>query len=97
MSNKFHSAIVNDVAKQTGKPVKEVNEIINKFLCELSVSLRNGDSVIIRDFGSMKVTTRAARSGRNLHTGEAIVIPAKEVVTFKPANRILEYAQIYKD
>ena len=95
MTNKFHSAIVKDVATKTGKPVKEVNEIINSFLCELSDSLRESTAVTVRDFGSFKLSSRAERTGRNPHTGEAIVIPAKTVVTFKPASRILQYAQLY--
>lgn len=97
MSNKYHSAIVKDVAKQTGKSVDEVNTIINKFLIQLSDSLREGTAVTIRDFGSFKMATRAARTGRNIRTGEPIEIPEKQVVSFKAASRILDYAQIYKD
>ena len=97
MANKYHSAIVKDVAKKTGKKVQEVNKIINEFLMGVSESLNEGDSVTIRDFGSYKLATRAARTGRNPYTGETIEIPEKKVVTFKPANRILVYSQLYKD
>lgn len=97
MSNKYHSAIVKEVAKKTGKPVKEVNEIINKFLMGISDSLREGDGVTIRDFGFYKLSKRSARTYRNPRTGEAVEAPEKEVVTFKPSSRILEYSQIYKD
>ena len=96
MTSKFHSAIVKEVASKTGKSVKEVNEIINSFLCELSDSLREGSAVTVRDFGSFKLAQRAERTGRNPHTGESIVVPAKKVVTFKPASRILQYGQLYK-
>lgn len=97
MANKYHSAIVKNVAKQTGCSVNDVNNIINKFLIELSDSLREGTTVTVRDFGTFKLTTRAARTGRNIQTGEIIEIPEKQVVSFKPASRILEYAQIYKN
>ena len=97
MSNKYHSAIVKEVAIKTGKPVKEVKEIVDKFLIGISDSLREGNGVTIRDFGSYKLSKRAARTGRNPYTGETIEIPEKEVVTFKPASCILEYSQIYKD
>lgn len=97
MANKYHSAIVKDVAKKTGKTVNEINDVINKYLCELSDSLREGDVITIRDLGTFKLTTRAARTGRNIQTGETIEIPEKQVVTFKPSTRILEYSQIHKD
>jgi len=97
MTNKYHSAIVKDVAKQTGKSVDEVNAIINKFLIQVSESLREGTSVTVRDFGTFKMATRAARMGRNIQTGEAIEIPEKQVVSFKASSRFLDYAQIYKD
>lgn len=96
MNSKFHSAIVKDVANKTGKPVKEVTDIINTFLCEISESLREGTTVTIRDFGSFKLSQRSERTGRNPYSGETIVIPAKTVVTFKPASRILQYEQLYK-
>ena len=97
MSNKYHSAIVKEVAKKTGKPIKDVNVIINKFLIGISDSLREGDGVTIRDFGFYKVSKRAARNYRNPRTGVMVKAPEKDIVTFKPSNRILEYSQIYKD
>ena len=96
MTSKFHSAIVKDVAAKTGKSVKEVNEIINCFFCEVSDALREGTAVTVRDFGSFKLSQRAERTGRNLHNGETIIIPARTVVAFKPASRILQYGQLYK-
>ena len=87
---------VKDVDNKTGKPVKEVTDIINTFLCEISESLREGTAVTIRDFGSVKLSQRSERTGRNPYSGETIVIPAKPVVTFKPASRILQYEQLYK-
>ncbi len=46
-------------------------------------SLKNGDSVTLVGFGTFSVSQRAARTGRNPRTGEAITIPASRSPKFK--------------
>jgi len=46
-------------------------------------SLKNGDQVTLVGFGSFLVRDRAARTGRNPRTGEAIEIAAAKVPGFK--------------
>ena len=46
-------------------------------------SLKNGDQVTLVGFGSFLVRDRAARTGRNPRTGEAIQIAAAKVPGFK--------------
>ncbi len=45
-------------------------------------ALGNGDAVTLTGFGSFKVSTRAARKGRNPQTGQEIDIPASKGVKF---------------
>ena len=49
----------------------------------VTVSLQNGDPVVILNFGTFTVKERAAREGRNPSTGEKIKINAAKVVGFK--------------
>lgn len=95
-NNKYHSEIVKDIAKQTGKPMTQVSEIIDAFLCGISDTLNENTIVTIRDFGSFRLSQRSERTSHNPITGEKMTIPAKEVVTFKPAKKIRAYSQIYK-
>ena len=44
-----------------------------------------GGKVAFTGFGSFEVSKRAARTGRNPQTGEAIKIPAKTVLKFRIA------------
>lgn len=44
-----------------------------------------GERVILRDFGSFVRKARAATTARNPKTGEAIQVPAKNVLGFKAA------------
>ncbi|MEZ4454243.1 MAG: HU family DNA-binding protein [Nannocystaceae bacterium] len=41
-------------------------------------------------FGTFTVATRGARPGRNPRTGEAIVVDARQVVSFTPGTRLKE-------
>jgi nucleoid DNA-binding protein len=46
--------------------------------------------VRIHDLGTFTLRQRAARQGRNPHTGEAVAIPPKKFVKFVPASAFKE-------
>ncbi len=46
-------------------------------------ALKSGDSISLVGFGTFSVRKRAARTGRNPRTGEAIKIKASKVPAFK--------------
>ncbi len=50
----------------------------------VATSVRGSGGFSWRGFGTFKTKVRAAKKGRNPKTGEAIEIPAKSTVTFKP-------------
>lgn len=56
----------------------------------VTVSLQNGDPVVILNFGTFTVKERAAREGRNPSTGEKIKINAAKVVGFKAGKALKE-------
>ena len=51
-------------------------------------SLKKGDMVTLVGFGSFYADKRAARSGRNPRTGEAIKIKAAKVPKFRPGKAL---------
>jgi DNA-binding protein HU-beta len=51
-------------------------------------ALLGGSSAILTGLGSFKVVSRAARTGRNPGTGQAIRIPACKVVKYTMGKRI---------
>ena len=53
-------------------------------------TLANGGEVALVGFGTFSVTAKAARTGRNPKTGEAIQIAAKKVPTFKAGKALKE-------
>ncbi|MDA8149722.1 MAG: integration host factor subunit beta [Nitrospiraceae bacterium] len=63
--------------------------MIDLFLDGMKEALGSGDTVELRDFGVLRVRSRAPRKGRNPKTGEKVMVAGKKVVYFKPS-RILK-------
>jgi integration host factor subunit beta len=51
-------------------------------------SLRTGDKIEIRGFGSFRTRERLARIGRNPKTGDRVEVPAKRIPYFKPSKEL---------
>jgi integration host factor subunit beta len=51
-------------------------------------SLRVGDKIEIRGFGSFRTRQRKPRVGRNPKTGERVEVPAKKIPFFKPSKEL---------
>lgn len=64
-------------------PKKEADLLVNTFLDSIVGSLKEGDGVELRGFGSFRLRDRKARTGRNPRSGVTIEVPPKRVVYFK--------------
>lgn len=53
-------------------------------------TLADGDKVTLIGFGTFSVNKRAARTGRNPHTGKEIKIKAKKVTKFKAGSKLAD-------
>ena len=71
------------VAEQAGLSKKDAEAAVNAALDAITAALQEGDKVQLVGFGSFEVKSRAARTGRNPKTKEAIEIPASKVPVFK--------------
>lgn len=76
--------IVLNIAKKTSLKQTEVKKIVQLMLNYILDSLVKGETVELRNFGIFKVKSRKAKMGRNPRTGEAVPVPPKKAVTFKP-------------
>ena len=47
--------------------------------------LENGNDVLLSGFGKFYVRDKSERRGRNPQTGDAMMLDARRVVTFKPS------------
>ena len=66
---------------------------IERLFSTVQETLKQNDKVQIPGFGSFEVRERAARTGRNPHTGETIEIAAAKVPAFKPEKGLKDAIQ----
>lgn len=80
--------LVVQVAEAVKISRAEADMIVTGVLDSIVDSLRNGEKVEFRGFGSFRTRTRAARSARNPKSGETVSVPAKTIPFFKPAKQL---------
>lgn len=66
----------------------DATKALNAFLDVVMDALKKGEKVTLVGFGTLSVAERAARAGINPVTKEAIEIPARKVVKFKPSTEL---------
>ena len=76
---------VTQAAELSRKDSETVVEIVFESIVK---SLRAGDKIEIRGFGSFRSRQRKARVGRNPKTGERVEVPPKTVPYFKPSKEL---------
>ncbi len=74
--------IVEAIADHFEFTKRQSGEVVDFVLDEITAALKAGDKVQLIPFGSFVVRERAARTGRNPQTGDAIKIAARRVPAF---------------
>jgi DNA-binding protein HU-beta len=76
------SELVAQVAEKTGQSTKVVAAVVDAVFESISDTVAAGGQVNVVGFGAFSRTSRAARTGRNPNSGEALVIPASTAPKF---------------
>lgn len=76
--------MVVHIASQAKVKQGDVKKVIQRSLDYIIKALAEGKKVELRNFGVFKVKSRKSRMGRNPRTGEAVSVPPRKVVVFKP-------------
>lgn len=82
--------LINAVAEKADMAKVDARKAVDAVVDAIKEELKKDGKVALVGFGTMLVTKRDARQGRNPRTGKDIKIPAKKVVKFKPALNILK-------
>ena len=82
--------IVEKVQTQAGLSRREAIDMVESVLSLMKDTLESGKDITISGFGKFVVKHKRDRNGRNPQTGEAIVIDARRVITFKLSPRLRE-------
>lgn len=88
--------LIKEAAQKSGLSQKDAQRIIDSTLSVISDHLRNGEEVIIPDFGKLSVKNVPERTGTNPQTKEKITIAAHSKVVFKPYSLITLYSTKYQ-
>ena len=75
--------LVAAIAEKTGLTKKDAEKALKAFTDVIAAELVKGEKVQLVGFGTFEVAERAARTGKNPQTGEAINIPASKAPKFK--------------
>ncbi len=82
--------LADSIADAHGLSHKQANEVLSGTIALMAGHLKKGERVRIAGLGTFEVRKRAARTGRNPATGEAIKIKASKKVAFRAAEDLNE-------
>jgi integration host factor subunit beta len=82
--------LVDEVARVVGLTKKQAETIVNIVFDSIVESLRAGQKIELRGFGSFRLRSRKSRTGRNPKTGEKVEVPSKKIPYFKPGKELKE-------
>ncbi len=82
--------LVDEVARVVQLTKKQAESIVNIVFDSIVESLRSGQKIELRGFGSFRLRSRKSRTGRNPKTGEKVEVPSKKIPYFKPGKELKE-------
>lgn len=86
--------IIQQIAEKTGVPKVDVLVTIEAFFKEVKGSLKSGEAVHVRGFGSFLLKRRAAKTARNIRANTSVQIPEHTIPAFKPS---VEFMDLVRD
>jgi len=88
------SQLIEAISSSADINKKQAEDALNALTSAVTSELANGNDVALVGFGTFSVNARAARTGRNPQTGEAIQISASNVPKFKPGKSLKEAVNV---
>lgn len=80
--------LIEEVSSLAEVTRKDGEVIVETIFDSIVKSLRAGDKIEIRGFGSFRTRQRKPRVGRNPKTGARVEVPAKKIPFFKPSKEL---------
>ena len=80
-----------DISNQLGMTQRDVFNVIQTFIDDVTSNLSDGNEVVLRNFGTFQVMETKAKIGRNPRDPEKeVTIPPRAVVKFRPGKEMKE-------
>src|SRR6516164_8188025 len=80
--------LIEEVSRAIEMSRKDSEVIVETVFDSIVKTLRSGDKIEIRGFGSFRTRERKSRIGRNPKTGARVEVPAKKIPYFKPSKEL---------
>ena len=84
------SDIIREVSEGTGLTKVEIEAVLNGFINSITESLKRGERVDLRGFGTFIIKQRAARDARNPATREIVQLQERHIPAFKVSKILKE-------
>ncbi|MEJ7638749.1 MAG: HU family DNA-binding protein [Singulisphaera sp.] len=82
--------IARQISEEMGLTQLQTKDIVQRTFDAIIRTLVADGRIELRNFGVFEVKRRASRKARNPRTGETLITPARNVVTFKPGKEMEE-------
>ena len=80
--------LISKNAEKASISKKDAAAALTALTATITEELKSGEKVAIPSLGTFEVRERAARTGKNPRTGEAVEIAAKKLPAFKAAKAL---------
>ncbi len=82
--------LIQAISDRTGLTRTDVRHVIETFISIVKDQLINGDSVVMRGFGTFTVRVRKPRVARDINRNKPIMLPERRVPFFKPSEKFIK-------
>ena len=89
--------LIRAIAESTGRTQRETKEIVQRVFDAILRTLAEDGRIELRNFGVFEVRRRGPHKARNPRTGEAIFVPEKSRVIFKPGQGMQRRVEALED
>lgn len=80
--------LIDAISAATGHPKTTVREILDEAARAVRESVRRGADVFLFGIGKLSIVRRGEKKARNIHTGEPVVVPPRNVVLYRPSSSV---------
>lgn len=72
------------IGEKTGMKTSAVIPVVEAFMKVAKDSICSGENIYLRGFGTFYIHKRAPKPARVISTGKPVIVPAHNIVKFKP-------------
>jgi integration host factor subunit alpha len=80
------ASLINAICNNSNIPRQESSSAVESLLEIIKQTLASGENILISGFGKFCLKDKRERRGRNPQTGDAMMMDARRIVTFKCSN-----------